>query len=482
MKEQIEFSEFSAISKKDWLERIAKDLRGKPIQDLYFKNESGMAISPFWAKEDVDIPNLNDGRRGSLGTSNNWFVNAIINHHGHSFAEQNKRILNLLSRDVNSITITEGHLSNQDLAQLFSEVKLPYILTAFDNPESPSSILAWLENTIDTDQKSTTRLHFNIDPFGQALISGRWKGLNQTNFHKLPAFSKEVSSQFPLGRTAFVNGVLFHNSGANAVQELAYSLAAAHEHVVSHLEAGMSIDDTSARLKFELACHPDYFLTIAKIRAMRVLYSTLISEYGPEHNCSRSAYISATTSGFYSTLYDPYNNMLRNTTQAMSAVIGGVEQLTVQSHSRVWKDEDDFGDRIAANISHTLKEECHLDKVKDIGGGAYYIEHLTTQLTDAAWEIFKSVESEGGFIAAMNSGRIQKDIQSSAEAKVKSFEKDNIKILGVNLYPVKDESHLDDLPELPSEEENVPGDIMPISAIRLVGEFEQKRLEEELQS
>ncbi len=160
-------------------------------------------------------------------------------------------------------------------------------------------------------------------------------------------------------------------------------------------------------MKFTFGIGPDFFPEIAKLRAARMLWAVIVRAYGPKSEEAALMHIHSVTGRWNKTLYDPHVNMLRTQTEAMSAVLGGAESITVEPFDAVFRTADQFSERIARNQQLLLMEESHLDKVADPGAGSYYIEELTSMMADEAWKLFLEIENEGGFLQALKNGTIQ---------------------------------------------------------------------------
>ena len=173
--------------------------------------------------------------------------------------------------------------------------------------------------------------------------------------------------------------------------------------------------------------------------------------------------------------------MLRATTQAMSAVLGGCDILRVLPYNTAWKNGDDFSKRIARNVQLLLKEETYFDEVIDPAGGSYYIENLTDKLAQKAWKKFRKIEKKGGFIGLMNSGNLNRELKEDAQVQLDLFNSGATKILGVNIFPNMEENMLDELNDITIETSQIENKFAPIELIRLVGKEEEIRLQKELE-
>jgi methylmalonyl-CoA mutase len=260
---------------------------------------------------------------------------------------------------------------------------------------------------------------------------------------------KDLSS-IPAGA---IRGDLLLEAGATAVEELGFALAEGVDKLAAAVDAGQSVDQAAAGVTFVFGVGSNHFLEIAKFRAARLLWAQAVSAFGPGSDNAALANIHAVTALENKSVYDPWTNLLRSTTEAVSAVVGGCDSLTVQSFH--------YPERLAHNVQLVIREEAHLDKVADPAGGSYYIEALTHSLAEAAWKLFQKVEAEGGYAAAKAAGSIDAALQASHAAKIKAIGSRRRTLVGVNNYPNVGET-------LPPDESLEP-------AGRLAEPFEQLR-------
>ena len=224
-----------------------------------------------------------------------------------------------------------------------------------------------------------------------------------------------------------VRGDLLHEAGGTAIEELGFALAEGVDKLAAALEAGQSVDQAAASIHFVFGVGSNYFLEIAKFRAARLLWAQAVSAFGPSSGKAALASIHAVTALENKSVCDPWTNLLRSTTEAVSAVVGGCDALTVQSFH--------YPERLAHNVQLVIREEAHLDKVADPAGGSYYIEALTHSLADAAWKLFQKTEAEGGYAAAKAAGSIDAALKASHAAKIKAIGSRRRTLVGVNNYP-----------------------------------------------
>jgi methylmalonyl-CoA mutase len=253
---------------------------------------------------------------------------------------------------------------------------------------------------------------------------------------------------------------LFHEAGAHAVQELGYAVAAGVEKL-AELTASRSVDEAAREMQFVFAVGPSYFLEIAKLRAARLLWAQAVEAFQPKDKDSCGMRILVRTPRRNKSLYDRHTNMLRATTEALSAIIGGCDQLTIEPFG--------FDHHTARNIQHILQEEAHMDAVADPAGGSYYIEILTDSVGRESWKLFQQVEAEGGYERALASGSIGKAIEATRAARDKAFSSRRRALVGVNNYPNLTE-------KMPEIEALPPVKSFSLPQYRLAEPFEMIRL------
>ena len=470
MKNERLFTDFPPFSEEDWKAQIEKDLKGKPYEDLIKENVLGSTTEPVYtSSETLDLPN---SRRGTKTENNDWAIFQTIQLSDDSKSD-NSEILNLLNKGLTGI-----NLSGDPKAETLKEIAPEYITSEFSNYSSLEKLSQTISQSFG-NLDNYYEIHLNFDPITKAATAGKWTNKKQ-EFQ--PAF-KAISelSNFKSLRVFSVDANAYHHCGAGAVSEIGLALAQAHEYLVALLEEGIPIDDASALIKIDLASGRDFFTEIAKFRAMRIIWARMIEEYNPKHDCSKSIIINAHTSGFWNTVYDPYVNMLRATTQAMSASLGGADGIEVKSYNSAWEEGNEFSNRVARNVQLLLKEESYFDKVIDPAGGSYYIEQLTQELAKKSWLKFQKIEKKGGFIGLVTSGNLHRELSEEANKQIATFEKGDLKMLGVNLYPNKNEKALDRFDISAFDDNETKTDFPTIETIRIAGKTEQERLSKELE-
>jgi len=483
------FEQFPPVSTEAWMEKITADLKGADFSKrLIWRTRDGLAVRPFYRQEDTDSlthSNLLPGDfpyvRGVKVSGNSWLVRQDISVTDCEAA--NAQALDILMRGVTSLgfvitdpeSVTPEFISGLLKGIHPESVELNFSV-AGKAKELLSALKAWLKATkADMKQVSIT---VSADPLGRLAANGKLCVTVEEGLDYLADLVRESATE-PGIRCLEPSGTLFNNAGVGPVAELAYTLSLGSEYMAALTERGISADAAAGAMRFTLGIGPDFFPEIAKLRAARMLWAVIAREYGTTMEEAALMHIHSITGRWNKTLYDPYVNMLRTQTEAMSAVLGGAESITVEPFDTVFRNADEFSRRIARNQQLLLAEESHLDKVADPGAGSYYIEELTAMIAAEAWKLFTAIENEGGFLAALRKGTIQENIASTAAARKADMAKRKEILLGTNQYPDFRESQAPrhDPDKLITENKPSPdSDVKPIIPARGADEFEKLRL------
>ena len=439
------FAEFPPVSTEAWEAAIAVDLKGADYErKLVWRTNEGFNVRPYYRAENLEgLETLNAAAgefpylRGVSG-DNNWLTHQTIEVAAP--AEANATALQMLNAGVDSLgfEIKDENFSEADLDVLLKDIYMPAVDLTFSGKKMPhvaALVLAKAEK--DGVSKDDTRVNFCIDPIVKHLsMKGDWceKCGGTKCFDKIADLVAKTK-EYKHVRVVTVSGNVFSDSGSTIVEELGFSLAVAHEYLVRMMDRGLTIDEAARKLRFSFAVTSNYFMEMAKLRAARLLWANIVKAYEPEKPCSCKMFVHARTSAWNQTVYDPYVNMLRGTTEAMSAAIAGVHSLEVLPFDHSYEAPSEFSYRIARNESLLLKHESHFDQVIDPAGGSYYIENLTKSIADEAWKLFLEVEEKGGYVEAFKAGFIVERVKASAAAKDKAVATRRQTILGSNQYP-----------------------------------------------
>lgn len=458
------FQEFPAIPKKEWKDLIIKELKGGDFdKKMVWHTQDGFPVDPFYTADDLEgIDFLNSApeffpfARGNKAHSNLWDICQTVEV--TDTVDSNAKAKEYILKGVHAIEFQVDFLNDQkDFNQLMDGIDIRKIKIHFSGAHSYSILLELLREYCKTSNIETTKIFgsLNFDSFSYYLLNGEYYNSCEDNLNELKCLLKETSGMFPGIKIITINGHHFHNAGATVVQELGFTISSAHEYLVKMLELGLPAEDILPHIRFSFATGSSYFPEIAKIRAARILWALIAEQYAQGKEKMANIDIHSVSSLWDKTIFDSQTNILRTTTETMSAIIGGSNSINTLPFDYTWQPSDQFSERIARNIQHILKDESYLDKVIDPAAGSYYIENLTLSIAQQAWELFLKIEDSGGYIQAMESGFVKKSIEDTAREKLKLISSRKTGILGVNLYPNLNERMADKIsvppPKTPSD-------------------------------
>ena len=438
------FAEFPPVPTEKWEEVITADLKGADYErKLVWKTGEGFNVRPYYRAENLEGIKFLGSQAGEFpyvrGTHahNRWRVHQTVSVVCPK--EANAEALKILNAGVDSLgfCIASADFSAADLDTLLKDICIEAVEITFCGEKTAhvaELVLAKVEK--EGIAKEDVRIAFCIDPLVKGLSS---KGdFCSPNGEKCIARIVELihkTKEYKHVRIVTVAGQTFGNSGSTIVEELAFTLSAGHDYLVRLMDAGLDVDQAARKLRFSFSVSSNYFMEIAKFRAARMLWANIVKGYGPAKNCACKMHIHAETSRWNQTVYDPYVNMLRGTTEAMSATIAGVHSLEVTPFDTSFENPTEFSKRIARNVELLLKNESHFDQVVDPAGGSYYVENLTQSIAAEAWKLFLEIEQKGGYTEAYKAGLIVERIKASAAAKDKNIATRRQTLLGANQYP-----------------------------------------------
>ena len=440
-KEQKLFAEFVPVSTKEWEEKIIADLKGQDYERaLVWKTYEGINVRPYYREENLNNLKYLESLPGEFpfvrGTKkeNNWQIRQDI--FVKDLEPANKKALTILGKGVTSLGFyfdSCKNITKADLTILLKDICVEAAEINFvcgcDNCNCAKVFAEYVAEGNWDNKKVVAST--SIDPITALVLQGK---MGEKAFENIKDVI-EVTAGLPKFRVIGVNGKHYANSGSSIVQELAFSLAHGAEYLTQLTELGLGVDKVAKNIKFNFGIGNNYFMEIAKLRAARYLWAKIVEAYGPDCKCAAKLVAHSETNTFNKTIYDPYVNMLRTQTEAMSAVLGGANSVTVLPFNAIYEDTTEFSERIARNQQILLKEESHLDNISDAAGGSYYIESLTDALAEQAWKLFLEVQEKGGFIAAFKEGFIHKEIQATAAKRSANIAQRRDNILGTNQFP-----------------------------------------------
>ncbi|GMB07710.1 methylmalonyl-CoA mutase family protein [Thermolongibacillus altinsuensis] len=433
---------------EEWKREVEKSLKGKPIEKLYSTTYENLRIKPIYTREDLEslehieqypgFPRYVRGIHVNGYIQEPWLVSQELS--ARNAKEWNEIAKHDLARGQTEINLVLDKIgfpvtSLNDLEEMFSGISLQNYSLRVDAGECSLPFLALLAAYLEKQQVPLDALRGTIgmDPLASLVEKGQLSTSLTTLYDVMANMTAWAKEHMPRVKTIIVHSEPYHNGGANAVQELAFAFATAVEYLNECLNRGLTIDEAAQRIHFSFAIGSNFFMEIAKLRAARLVWANIVQAFGGNEESQKMA-IHARTSYFTKTVYDPYVNMLRATTEAFAATVGGANSLHVSPFDEPIRLADEFSRRIARNVQLILKEEAHIDKVIDPAGGSYYVESLTAQLAEEAWKLFQQIEAKGGMTKALEEGFVQAEVEKVAELRKNNVKTRKEKIVGTNFY------------------------------------------------
>lgn len=444
------FNQFKTTSPSAWKQKIQVDLKGADYNEtLLWKTDEAIVVKPFYTKE--DRKNLATSKTAfKFKISQSIFVNDV--------KTANYIAINALEKGANAIEFVANEkfdfkalLKNID----FNNTKV-YFRFHFLDAEFCKEISKYI---------NSENCFIQVDIINNLAKTGNWF-TNLKSDHL--AFEEIVKS---CNNSIGIDATLYQNAGATITQQLAYALAHANEYL-NHFGK-----ENAQKFHFNFAIGSNYFFEIAKLKAFRILWKSLLKEYNSEET---EAHIFAQPTLRNKTIYDYNVNMLRTTSECMSGILGGANTINNLSYDAVFHKKNEFGERISRNQLLILQQESYLEEANLFVNGSYYIESITHQLAENALQIFKDIEKSGGFLKQLKEGTIQRKITKNANKEQNKFDKQEIVLLGTNKQPNAKDQMKNDIELYPFlKTKPIKTLISPIIRKRLSEVYEKQRLEKE---
>jgi len=413
------FKGFEGVSKKEWKQKIQFDLKGGDYNELLiYKTLEGIDIKPFYHQEDIE------NKTPRIQHPGQWKNSLCIDVPDAQTG--NQKAIEAIQKGAESLffLIKDQEIVIEDLLKKIDPKTPIYI-----QPDFISDRFAKKLDTIS--KKEGYHIYILNDIIGRLATTGNWFNNYKKDHHKLKSI---LHNSKHLKGVISIDISIYQNAGSTMYQQLAYGLAQINEYL-NYFNSDHPNVLNRMPIVFKVAVGGNYFFEIAKIRALRWLWKTLSSEYGIDKECHIIAHPSLRNK----TVLDYNVNMLRTTTECMSAILGGVNVVYNLPYDVIYNNENEFGTRISLNQLLILKHESYFNQVTNPASGSYYIETITTQLAEKALQIFKSIEQTGGFLKQLKSGKLQKKIEESAQKEQQYFDNGELILTGVNKYQNKEE-------------------------------------------
>ncbi|MDO5756026.1 MAG: methylmalonyl-CoA mutase [Rhodobacterales bacterium] len=461
----------------EWRKLAEGELRGRSVDDLTWHTIEGIDVKPLYTEEDLEglehlgtIPGAAPFTRGVKATMYAGRPWTIRQYAGFSTAEESNAFYRRnLAAGQQGVSVAfdlathrgydsdhprvEGDVgkagvaidSVEDMKILFDQIPLDQVSVSMTMngaviPILASFIVAGEEQGHDKSVLSGT---IQNDILKEFMVRNTYVYPPQPSMRIISDIIEYTSGYMPKFNSISISGYHMQEAGANLVQELAYTLADGREYVRAAIEAGMDVDKFAGRLSFFFAIGMNFFMEAAKLRAARLLWHKIMTEFGAKSDRSKMLRTHCQTSGVSLQEQDPYNNVVRTAYEAMSAVLGGTQSLHTNALDEAMALPTDFSARIARNTQLILQEETGVTAVIDPLAGSYYVESLTAELVEKAWALIEEVEEMGGMTKAVASGMPKLRIEESAATRQAMIDRGTEVIVGVNKYRLANEDPID---------------------------------------
>jgi methylmalonyl-CoA mutase len=459
-------ADFPPSSYQEWRSAAERLLKGAPFDEkLTTPLTEGFTLQPMYmpglegaATHPADMyPGFGSLRRGSNPEGIPGGNLAVA----QEFAQSSPRELNAVLRSeidrgldlihiVTDVPTRLGHSaargnlkdrgvrihSLQDLGALFEGVDILSLPLLLHSGVSVLPLLASLSAHLSRRGETLSSLHGSViaDPLGTLVQTGSLPVSIDSLYDDMCLSVRWADEAASPIRVIGVDGGCYHNGGALSVEELGFSLATGAAYLRELTRRGCTPDQVGKRFLFSFSLGPNFFLEVAKLRAARVLWSTIVAAFGGGAEAQRM-HVHGRSSSFFATQLDPTVNMLRGTTEALSGVLGGCDSFHVAPFDECSQQPEEFSRRIARNSLRVLKDEVHVDHVIDPAGGSWYVEWLTDAVAEQAWKIFQKVETAGGMTNALAEGIPQEMVVRSLARRMDDVACKRLRVVGVNVYP-----------------------------------------------
>ena len=460
-----------------WKSLANKELREKTIDSLNWATPEGISIKPLYTKNDLknlkhlnELPGLDSYSRGARATMYLGRPWTVRQYAGFSTAEEsNKFYRKNLKAGQKGISVAfdlpthRGYDSDhsrvlgdvgkagvaidsvEDMKILFSKIPLDKMSVSMTMNGAVIPIMANFIVAAEEQGVARSSLTGTIqnDILKEFMVRNTYIYPPEPSMRIVSDIIQYTSIEMPKFNSISISGYHMHEAGANLVQELAFTLADGKEYVKAALSKGLDIDAFAGRLSFFFAIGMNFFMEVAKLRAARILWSRIMKEFNPKKTSSSLLRVHCQTSGVSLQEEDPYNNIVRTSYEALAATLGGTQSLHTNAFDEAMGLPTEFSSRIARNTQLIMQEELGITKVIDPLAGSYYVENLTHQLTEKAWELIQEIENLGGMTEAVSVGLPKSRIEESAAKKQAAIDQGLEVIVGVNKYKPKKQENVD---------------------------------------
>ncbi len=472
------FPEFSPASFDDWYKEAVASLKGAPYEKkVITKTYEGIDLQPmYWAQALEGVPHIgslpgfpsyvrgtepsgyvlkpwdicqeianptpeefNEAARYALARGQNA-VKLVLASHSRLGKDPDEDALSEIREDGFSLSMVE------DLLKAFRGIDLTTVPLTVYAGASAFPFMALFAAFLEQQKAKASDLRgcIGADPLAELALNGSLPLPLSAAYDMMACLGKWTAENAPHIQTILVHGCPYHDAGANAVQELAFAIATGAEYIREMILRDVSADSIARQVRFVFSLGPNFFMEIAKLRAARLIWGQVVQAFGGSGDACKMT-IHGRTSSRTKTAIDPYVNMLRNTTEAFSGAMGGVDSMHVCPFDEPVRPAGEFSQRVSRNLQIILREEAHFTHPIDACGGSWYVEKLTDTVARAAWKLFQEVEKLGGMHRALAAGMPQAAVAEIAAQRTKNIDSRRDVLVGINMYP-----NLREMPLAPS--------------------------------
>ena len=449
--------EFQSTNKSEWIKETDALLKGQPISKLSAKTLEGITIQPYYTSEDninyhleTEIPGIPPYKRGIsdfMYKQQHWLVCQELNLYNP--VDYNRMLIENLQKGQTAINLrilssntqfskkaTGTYIScADDFVILFKSIDIRnyalYIEVNTDALYTLDLLSKYLKSM--KYQPEDLNIFILFDPISQLTNQGYLQEELDELFNTMKRINEEYYNYEGV-KAIGINSVIYRNKGADLVQEMAFAISSAMDYIYILADEKIPIDNILSKIHFTVSVGNDFFMEIAKFRALRIIWSKIVENMGG-NVIAQKMHIRAKSTSTNKSQLDKHTNMLRATTETLSAIIGGCEAITILPFNSPFHSGNDFARRVARNTQLVLENECNLTEVIDPAGGSWFIEDLTNQIVNKTWDLINQIEEQGGFIKSLLSGFVKKIIDESKEKKISSINTRKEILIGVNKYP-----------------------------------------------
>lgn len=455
------FDEFPGQDKAAWLSQLQKDLKSNEVDKYLSTRAEGIELPVYLTQESLEASGFPLANRTvhhpEFEYANAW--ESRVDVETDDLKRANKRALHALQHGATSIGFTGHEISNQEELRLaLRSILLDIAPIHFDCGEGTASMLFMYADEIKRMNLDPAKIKGSLswDPLTRFVAKGYFDYSREESMQLTGSLVGAAALDLPAFKTISIHGSFWHNAGASAVQELAAITSTIAEYF-QQLKNQVALEQVIDAMDVRMSSGGNYFIQIAKFRAMRILWDMLL-EGNHVDRTKHKLWLQTETAFRNKTRYDAYSNLLRATTESMAAVIGGSDEHLIHPYNAHYTLPDEASRRYALNIHHLLREEARLDKVLDPSSGSAYIEEITKRLVQAAGKQFLETEEQGGFVASARSGSLQKGILEHRASIESDIRKRKRTIVGINQFAdateciteasISQKDPLDKLPEI----------------------------------